>query len=162
MDGAPFIGWSLSTQKDAYLVATGFNAWGITNGTVAGMIIADLAQGQKSQWSTLFDATRIKPIASAPLFVKENLGIAKHLVGGYLNGKPESFARLAKGEAAVLRINGKDVAAFRDEAGKVHAISAACTHMGCLLGWNATDRTWDCHCHGSTITVSGSANCAKP
>jgi hypothetical protein len=35
MDGAPFIGWS-SSMMDGYLVATGFKAWGITNGTAAG------------------------------------------------------------------------------------------------------------------------------
>ncbi len=34
MDGAPFIGWS-SSPEEGYLVATGFNAWGITDGTVA-------------------------------------------------------------------------------------------------------------------------------
>ena len=47
MDGAPFIGWS--SRSDGYLVATGFDAWGISNGTVAAMIIADLATGKENR-----------------------------------------------------------------------------------------------------------------
>ena len=27
--------------------------------------------------------------------------------------------------------------------------------MGCTVGWNATDRTWDCACHGSRYDVDG-------
>ena len=45
---------------------------------------------------------------------------------------------------------------FRDESGKVHAVSAVCTHMGCIVGWNETDRTWDCPCHGSRFDLDGS------
>ena len=56
----------------AYLVATGFNAWGISNGTAAAMLIADLVEGRDNPWLDLFDATRIKPIAGAAEFVEGN------------------------------------------------------------------------------------------
>jgi Rieske Fe-S protein len=35
------------------------------------------------------------------------------------------------------------------------ALSGTCTHMGCLLLWNATDRTFDCPCHGGRFTEQG-------
>jgi nitrite reductase/ring-hydroxylating ferredoxin subunit len=54
-----------------------------------------------------------------------------------------------------MKVDGENVAAFKDEGGCVHAVSAVCTHMGCLVGWNATDRTWDCPCHGSRFELSG-------
>ncbi|HMC92469.1 MAG TPA: FAD-dependent oxidoreductase, partial [Allosphingosinicella sp.] len=154
MDQAPFVGWSSSGGK-GYLVATGFAAWGISNGTAAAMIIADLATGKENEWTAMFDATRIKPVAGAGEFIKENAEVAAHLVGGYLSRKPKSYDELAPGEAAVLKIDGDNIAAFRDEAGQVHAVSAVCSHMGCLVGWNKTDRTWDCPCHGSRFALSG-------
>jgi glycine/D-amino acid oxidase-like deaminating enzyme/nitrite reductase/ring-hydroxylating ferredoxin subunit len=153
MDGAPFVGWS--SRSDGYLVATGFNAWGITNGTAAAEIIADLATGRDNRWLEMFDARRVKPIAGAPDFVKENASVAAHLVGGYLGSKAKSYDELKPGEAAILKIDGDNVAAYRDEGGTVHAVSAVCTHMGCLVGWNDTDRTWDCPCHGSRFELDG-------
>ena len=154
MDSAPYIGW-LSTGSDAYLVATGFQAWGISNGTAAAMIIADLVAGRDNVWLPVFDATRVKPAAGAMEFAKENLSVAAHLVSGYLSAKPKDYDALEPGQAAIMKVDGENVAAFKDESGCVHAVSAVCTHMGCLVGWNATDRTWDCPCHGSRFELSG-------
>ncbi|MDP9413400.1 MAG: Rieske 2Fe-2S domain-containing protein, partial [Pseudomonadota bacterium] len=134
---------------------TGFDAWGISNGTVAAMIIADLATGRENRWLDIFDATRVKPIAGAKEFVVENAEVAAHLVSGYLSRKPRSYDELEPGHAAIMKVDGENVAAFKDEGGVVHAVSAVCTHMGCLVGWNATDRTWDCPCHGSRFELSG-------
>jgi len=155
MDHVPYVGRS-SSLRDSYLVATGFNAWGITNGTAAAIMLADLIEGRDNPWAKVFDATRIKPVASAKEFAAGNAATASHLVGGHLARKLHSFDELAPGEAAILRIDGRNVAGFRDEKGALHAVSAACTHMGCILGWNETDRTWDCPCHGSRFALDGS------
>jgi glycine/D-amino acid oxidase-like deaminating enzyme/nitrite reductase/ring-hydroxylating ferredoxin subunit len=155
MDGAPFVGWSSSITGERYLVATGFNAWGISNGTAAGKMLASLATGTESPWLQLFDATRIRPLAGASEFVKENVHVATHLAKGYLATRPKSSDELKRGQAAILEIKGDRCAAYRDEDGSLHTVSAMCTHMGCIVGWNETDRSWDCPCHGSRFTLEG-------
>jgi glycine/D-amino acid oxidase-like deaminating enzyme/nitrite reductase/ring-hydroxylating ferredoxin subunit len=155
MDGAPFIGWSSDDEDERYLVATGFAAWGFTNGAAAGTLIADLVDGRDNPWLKVFDATRVKPLAGAKEFAKENAKVAGDLFAGHFSPKGKSVNDVRPGEAAILKIDGEDVAVFRDQEGRVHAVSAVCTHMGCIVGWNPTDRTWDCPCHGSRFALSG-------
>ena len=154
MDKAPFVGWS-SSGSQAYLVATGFDAWGLSNGTAAGLLLADLAAGRDNPWLEMFDATRIRPLAGGKKFVKETAAVAAHLAGGYLGRRSGSPEDLHPGEAAVMTVDGHRIAAFRDEKGQLHQVSAVCTHMGCILGWNQTDRSWDCPCHGSRFGPDG-------
>lgn len=39
--------------------------------------------------------------------------------------------------------------------GQILALSAACTHKGCLVQWSGTDRTFRCPCHGGVFTEDG-------
>jgi Rieske Fe-S protein len=41
------------------------------------------------------------------------------------------------------------VAAYRDEYGALHERLPVCRHLGCIVCWNGSERTWDCPCHGS-------------
>ena len=154
MDGLPFIG-PASTSAPQVHVATGFNAWGITNGTLAGTLLADQVAGRKNPYSALFDPGRPKRFAAGAEFVKANAGNARHLVGDRLRVRRQHDLDLQPGQATVATLDGDSVAAYRDDAGVLHAVSAVCTHMGCIVGWNATDRSWDCPCHGSRFAPDG-------
>lgn len=66
-----------------------------------------------------------------------------------------SLADIAPGHGAVVMSGGRRVAAFRDEHGVLHTFSPRCNHLGCTVGWNDADRTWDCPCHGSRYDRDG-------
>jgi Rieske Fe-S protein len=154
MDGLPFVGRASSSSPHLY-VAVGFNAWGISTGTAAATLIADQIMGRDSPGAVLLDATRAKPLKGGAQFVKENLRSARHLVGDrFLASRPKALSPRA-GSAAVAKLERESVAAYRDQDQVLHAISAVCTHMGCIVGWNEADRTWDCPCHGSRFDVDG-------
>lgn len=155
MDGAAFIGPASSSQPNM-LVATGFEAWGITQGAVAADIIAATLLGQEHPAAKIFEASRLKPLAGGSTFVSENTKAAGHLVGDrVLKRKVVPLNRIEAGSGGVISHNGEQLAVMRGHDGSVSALSAICTHMGCVVGWNDTDRTWDCPCHGSRFDEHG-------
>ena len=66
---------------------------------------------------------------------------------------PLSSARHHAG--AILRDGIKKIAAYRDDAGTLHKFSPICPHLGCIVRWDAFEKTWDCPCHGSRFDALG-------
>jgi nitrite reductase/ring-hydroxylating ferredoxin subunit len=155
VDGVPYVG-PISSGNDRVLVATGFRKWGMTNGTAAALILADVVAGRPNEWLPAFDSTRRAPRASITQLVRDNLDVGKRLIGdrlGSLRARPAT--ELSPGHGEVADIEGAKVAAFRDDDGTLHTISARCTHLGCYITFNDAERTWDCPCHGSRFDVQG-------
>lgn len=66
-----------------------------------------------------------------------------------------SLSDLQEGEGGIVLHRGGRLAVYKDEEGRFHALSSRCTHLGCTVGWNDLDRTWDCPCHGSRFSTDG-------
>lgn len=155
-DGIPYIGRMAGTREGVF-VATAFKKWGMSHGTVAAMIIRDLVSGRHNPWAEAFDATRIAPKQSLRAVISDNVAVAGHLVGDRTGlGDVSALAALAPGDGAVVRLDGEPVAAFCDDAGVLRAVSAVCTHLGCVVNFNRAERSWDCPCHGSRFACDGS------
>ena len=153
IDGLPYIGHnSLSSRV---FVATGYSGNGMTFGTVAGILLSELIAGREHPWATLFAATRIKPVAGGREFVHENAPIGMYLVGDRLRGLNGKVDDVGPDEGKVLVIDGKRLALYREPGGALHAVSAVCPHLGCIVHFNNAERTWDCPCHGSRFTTRG-------
>jgi glycine/D-amino acid oxidase-like deaminating enzyme/nitrite reductase/ring-hydroxylating ferredoxin subunit len=155
-DLLPYVG-ALTPRNDRVLMATGFGKWGMTGGTAAALLLADLALGRPAPWKDLFDPNRITPLASARSLVTENAQVAARFVGDRIPGKgtTRSLDSLAPGEGALVEHGGEKVAAYCDADGALVAVSARCTHLGCLVTWNSAERSWDCPCHGSRFAPDG-------
>ena len=153
IDRLPYIG--RFGQGEPIYVATGFGGWGMTNGTVAAVLLRDLIGGTANEWAALYDPSRRDISHGLKPFVRENVKVAAHWLGDRLMGATD-VDRLGPGEAGiVLQDGGEHVAVYRDDEGVMHAVSASCTHLGCLVGWNEAERTWDCPCHGSRFGIDG-------
>ena len=59
------------------------------------------------------------------------------------------------GHGAVMRQGLTKLAVYRDDLGALHARSAVCPHLGCIVHWNSLEGTWDCPCHGSRFGTDG-------
>ena len=154
VDRVPFIG-RLRPGAEHLYVATGFSAWGMTNGTLAGMIISDLILHNANPWAELYDPSRLKLRASAGKLIKEGANAARHFIGDRLASGTHSVEDIAPGEGAIVDLDGEKVAVYRDEQNTVHGVSPVCTHMKCLVGWNPSEKSWDCPCHGSRFSALG-------
>ncbi len=154
VDQVPYIGRCPRTTN--VYVGTGYKKWGMTGGTVAGMIIADLIGDRSNPWLEVFDATRVNPAQSITKFVKENASVGMHFVKDRLERlRAGQVADLAPGAGGLVQVEGRTVGAYKDNSGKVHAVSVTCTHLGCTVKWNPAETSWDCPCHGSRFTTRG-------
>jgi CDGSH-type Zn-finger protein/nucleotide-binding universal stress UspA family protein/nitrite reductase/ring-hydroxylating ferredoxin subunit len=64
-------------------------------------------------------------------------------------------SELEPGEGGVIERHGEQLAAFVDEVGKLHLMSARCPHLGCIVGWDPGEKTFECPCHGSRFSSLG-------
>lgn len=151
-DGLPFIGEPSTDQ----FIATGFCGNGITLGTFAAMMARDRFLGKESPWFELFEVSRRKILGGAWRYITENTDYPYHLLRDRLaKADVASTDAIPLGEGAIARMDGRKVAAYRDETGKLTTLSPVCTHLGCIVRWNAADKTWDCPCHGSRFKPTG-------
>jgi Rieske Fe-S protein len=156
VDGLPFIGRNAIAQR--VYVATGYAGNGMTFGTLAGVIVSDAILGNVNPYADLYDATRIKPLAAARKYARENAAFPAYLITDRLtslNTEERAVQSLHSGEGGVFDSDEGKVAVCRDRQGLVHACSAVCTHLGCIVAWNASEQTWDCPCHGSRYSQDG-------
>jgi glycine/D-amino acid oxidase-like deaminating enzyme/nitrite reductase/ring-hydroxylating ferredoxin subunit len=154
VDRVPYIGTYHGTAR--VRVATGFGKWGFTNGTIGAKVMTDDILGLPSPFAELYDPKRVTVKASAASFVRENAKVALHFAADrVLHPQRLSLDDLAPGEAAVDRLPLKPIAGYRDEHGRLHKVSAVCTHLKCIVTWNNAERSWDCPCHGSRFDVDG-------
>jgi len=161
IDGLAFIGRN-PLDKENVFIATGDSGMGMTHGTIAGILLTDLILGRENPWATLYDPSR-KTLLAAGEFAKEAVNMAAQYADWVTGGDVSSTDEIADDSGAVMRRGLSKIAVHRDAHGKLHELSAVCPHLGCIVRWNASEKTWDCPCHGSRFgklgkVINGPAN----
>lgn len=154
VDYAAYMGRNPGNKR--IFVMTGDSGQGFTNGVAGSLILRDLVLGRDNDWVDAYAPNRLSASAIGE-YVSENAtmpaSLAEHLTAGEVSSADE----LKPGEGALVRQGLKKIAAYRDERGELHLLSATCTHVGCVVHWNGFESCWDCPCHGSQFSVDGEA-----
>ncbi|MGW1752295.1 FAD-dependent oxidoreductase [Streptomyces sp. NPDC002092] len=155
-DSVPLVGPLWLGSRHTY-VATGFGGWGLSGGIMAGRLLSDLVNGREIAWAGLYDPRRLLSVVrEGASFLKHQAQVARHFVGDRLPAMTgPSTADIPPGGGAVVRVGGRQCAVHRDEKGELQAVSARCTHMGCLVAFNRAEQAWECPCHGSRFAPDG-------
>lgn len=154
IDGIPYIG-TVSSAHDNVFVATGFNKWGMTNGTTAAKVITDLIMKRRNEYSEFFAPTRSSFPNSIKPFISTNMNVTKEFIKGKFDTTKQSISNIKTDQAIVTKIKGSRIGIYKDQQNNIHAVKTTCTHLGCEVSWNTTERTWECPCHGSRFSYTG-------
>ncbi|HVM44461.1 MAG TPA: FAD-dependent oxidoreductase [Candidatus Thermoplasmatota archaeon] len=155
VDDLALIGKLTPASKRTF-TATGFRAWGMTQGTVAALMFVDWIRGRDNPWAELYDPFapgRMAQDLGSKEFLKLQAHVAKEFVGQRL--ARHSVDELRPGEGRIVDAGLRKLAVSKDLDGTVRTLSATCTHMGCVVAWNPHERSWDCPCHGSRFGTDG-------
>jgi glycine/D-amino acid oxidase-like deaminating enzyme/nitrite reductase/ring-hydroxylating ferredoxin subunit len=165
VDGLAFIGRNPMDERNVYVV-TGDSGTGMTYATIAAILITDLVEGRENPWTTLYDPSR-KTLRTAPAYAKEAVRMAAQYADWVMPGDVKSADDVQPDHGAVIKDGLAPIAVYREPDGTLHRMSAVCVHLGCIVRWNATERSWDCPCHGSRYdrfgtVMNGPANSNLP
>lgn len=139
-DLLPFIG----EIKHNLYIATAFNGWGMTCGSISGKIISDLIVYKNSKYKELFSPER------------NNLNLLlTSLIGSFSYLKAYTISLFKKNNPEYITIKGINYGVYTDDDGVRHFIKIICPHMKCHLVFNKEEKTWDCPCHGSRFDIDG-------
>lgn len=152
-DGVAYLGRNPADDKNVYII-TGDSGNGMTHCTIGAMLITDLIMGRSNPWKELYDPSR-KAVHGITEFIREQANTLARYTEWMTAGDVESTDRIFPGKGAIIRSGRRKQAVYRSEDGNLHAFSATCTHLGCVVAWNSAEKSWDCPCHGSRFNIEG-------
>ena len=152
-DGPAFLGRNPMDNDNVYII-TGDSGNGMTHATIGAMLVRDLILGRVNPWSKLYEPSR-KVIHGVSDFIAEQVNTLAQYRDWAKGSELRSLEQLQAGQGAIMRHGLRKLAVYRDELGALHVLSAACTHLGCVVHFNQAERSWDCPCHGSRFDVDG-------
>lgn len=151
-DELPYIG-RVSDNSNIY-VASGFRKWGLSTGTLSGILIADLIETGNCRYESLYSRTRADITSSLGKAVAGAVNTVIELIKSKFEGT-QDIEGLRPGEGRVIRFNGEKAGIYLGDNDDVTILDITCTHMGTELNFNTAEKTWDCPAHGGRYNTDG-------
>ena len=152
-DGMAYLGHNPLDRKNVYVI-TGDSGDGMTHTTIGGMIISDQILNRKNPWEEVYSPSRFS-VKAIREYLKENLETVSNYSDWMKEQQEEDYDSIPAGQGSVFRRGMKMVAAYKDDNHQVHLRSATCPHLGGVVQWNKSEKSWDCPCHGSRFDAKG-------
>ncbi len=88
---------------------------------------------------------------------------SEEIIGGGATGVATSIPlkEIPVGGSKTVRYRGKPFVIVRTAAG-IYAISAVCTHLGCIVYWDKDKKVLACPCHTAFFALNGSVISGPP
>ncbi|HEY6646174.1 MAG TPA: FAD-dependent oxidoreductase [Mycobacterium sp.] len=152
-DELPYVGPILPGNEKIF-VATGFDKWGMTNGTAAALALSSRILGGRMDWANAFASWSPHELSGISKALQANLEVGFNLAKGWItpvlriaNRTPES--------GGVVSGPPWDLEARCVVDGVEHRVSPVCPHLGGIVNWNDADESWECPLHGSRFAPDG-------
>ncbi len=73
----------------------------------------------------------------------------------------EGADNMAPGQSVTVQVGGKAIVVVRGHSG-FKAFSAVCTHLGCLVKWDGSQKQFFCPCHAAIFDENGGVVSGPP
>jgi len=152
-DGPAFLGRNPGDDKNVYMIS-GDSGHGMTHCTIGAQLVTDLINGNPNPYVDIYDPAR-QMHHSIKETISEDLQTQKQFLDWLKPGDVKDIEDIRSGCGATIRSGLSKMAVYKDEDGTVHACSAVCPHLGGIVNWNDSEKSWDCPVHGSRFNRYG-------
>ncbi|MGV0790631.1 FAD-dependent oxidoreductase [Mycolicibacterium sp. XJ1819] len=153
IDELPYVG-PILPGNDKIFVATGFDKWGMTNGTAAALALSSRILGGRMDWAEAFASWSPHELSGIPKAMQINAQVGLYLARGWITPVTRIGNRTPDEGGVVSgppwQLQGRAVV-----DGREYRVSPVCPHLGGIVNWNDADESWECPLHGSRFAPDG-------
>jgi Rieske Fe-S protein len=136
-------------------VTTGYMKWGLATATFGAAVLADAIAGRENPWAATFSPNRLSLTSTHEVAELGAKFTGDFVIDRLRPPQARTTDNIPPGQARTLPDGLGKKGVYRDIDGNLYAVSLRCTHLGCLLRFNAAEHSWDCPCHGSRFAPDG-------
>lgn len=113
--------WNTIYRKNNIYIVTGTNKWGLSNGSIAAIIIKDLITKNSSEYEELYNPSRAKSYINGKI-IKNSVEMACDYIKDKINSGDDNLPQKGEWKIVNININGERYGAYRDKKGYLYVV----------------------------------------